>query len=132
MTDFTAALRKRLLDDPGVKAIVGKEVRWSIVPAGMSPPYIRLQVISDPRPLELEDYEEARTTRIQCDCFAATYEGARELADAVIAAVAAPAEVAGIAFGRIAAEGPRDLGEQTNAGFIHRASMDLLAEHRRA
>lgn len=131
MSDFTAALRKRLLDDPAVGAIVGREVRWSMVPPGIEPPYIRLQVISDARPLLLEDYEEARTTRVQCDCFASTYAGARGLADTVIAAVEAPTTIAGIAFGRTAAEGPRDLGEDTSAGFIYRASMDLLVDHHR-
>lgn len=131
MSDFTAALRKRLIDDAAVNAIVGGAVRWSLVPATDELPYIRLQVVSDARPLLLEDYEDARTSRVQCDCFAADYTGARALADAVIAAVEEPATIDGIAFGRTAVEGPRDLGEDTASGFIHRASMDLLAEHHR-
>ena len=52
------------------------------------------------------------------------------MAETIIAAVANPATVDGIKFGRTKAEGPRDLGEDVDGvGYVHRASMDLLAEH---
>ena len=90
------------------------------------------EFFSDPRPEHLNGYDGARQTRVQCDCFAATYGAARQLAEKVITAVAQPATAGGVVFGRVKAEGPRDLGEDTSSGFIHRASVDLLVEHRLA
>ena len=132
MSHFKDALRARLLADAAVAALVGRRIRWGVVPPKDVLPYVRLQVISDPRPEDLEDYTDARVTRIQCDCFATTDDAVTAVADAIIAAVDAPATVGGIAFGRTKAEGPRDLGEDSEEGFIHRASLDLLAEHSRA
>lgn len=132
MTDFYTALRLRLLSDSAVTAIVGTRIFWNFVPARTPRAYIRLQVISDPRPQHLDDYDEARTTRVQCDIFADTHAEATAAAEAVIAAVAEPGVFGGIQFGRTHAHGPRDLGEDSDQGFIHRASTDLLAEHSRA
>lgn len=124
MADFATALRGRLT---GLSA--GTRVYWSMVPQGTALPYIRMQTVSDPRPEHLQGYDTARVTRVQVDCFAATYAAARGLAESVIAAVAQPSTSGGVRFGRVKAEGPRDLGEDTANGFIHRASMDLLIEH---
>lgn len=124
MADMQAALRSRLTG-----GAAGTRVYWGIVPQSAALPYIRLQTISDPRPEHLLSYDSARVTRVQVDCFAATYAAARSMAEAVIAATATPGTTNGVHFGRIKAEGPRDLGEDTAQGYIHRASMDLLVEH---
>lgn len=124
MADFATALRSRL-----TSLAAGTNVHWGIVPQGTALPYIRLSVASDPRPEDLEGYEGSRVTRIQADCFAATYGAARSLAEQVISAVAEPATVGTIKFGRTKAEGPIDLGEETSTGYVHRMSVDLLAEH---
>lgn len=129
MPDFATALRTRLVADTEVNAATGTRVYWGIVPQAAVKPYIRLQTISDTRPEHLRGYQEARVTRVQADCFAATYGSARALAEEVIAAVATPSTVAGVKFGRVKAEGPRDLGEDTAQGYVHRASVDLLVEH---
>lgn len=129
MAELTQALMARLLAAPGVSAIAGAKLHWLKVPPGTSLPYARLQVISDPRPQHLGGYHGSRQTRVQADCFAATYGQARTLALAVIDTMALPAEVAGVRFGRTRAEGPRDLSEETPAGLIYRMSVDLLIEH---
>lgn len=129
MADFATALRARLIAAGPVNALVGSKVYWSIAPQAAALPYIVLQTISDERPQHLAGYNGARSPRVQCDCFATTYAAARDLAEKVIAAVATPATVGGVQFGRVKAEGPRDLGEDTSSGFIHRASLDLLVEH---
>ena len=120
---MAAALRSRLT------GLAGGAIYWSIVPEGKVAPYLRLQTISDPRPEHLKGYNGSRQTRVQADCFAATHKAAQALAHGVIAAVAAPVTVCGVRFGRTSAEGPRDLGEDTTEGFIHRASVDLLVSH---
>lgn len=130
MADFAAALRTRMLADPAVSAVTTK-IHWGVVPQDTPRPYVRLQTISDPRPEHLKGYDLARVTRVQCDCFAATYGAARDLAEKVIEALAAPGVTGGIRFGRIKAAGPIDLGEDVEGvGYVHRASVDLLAEHR--
>lgn len=127
MADMQTALRSRLTG-----GAAGTRVYWNIVPQTATLPYIRLQTISDPRPEHLKGYQGARTTRVQVDCYAATYAAARSMAEAVIAATATPGTTSGIHFGRIKAEGPRDLGEDTAQGYTHRASLDLLVEHKPA
>lgn len=133
MPDFSSALRTRLQTNAGVSAMVGVKVFRGIVPEGTALPYIRMQVVSDPRPEHLKGYDSARVSRVQVDCFAASYGQARDIADRVIAATITPGITEGIHFGRIKAEGPRDLGEDVpGKGYFHRASLDLLAEHKLA
>ena len=125
MPDLQSALRTRIVTAAG-----HSRVYWTLVPQGATRPYVRMQTISDPRPQHLEGYETARMTRVQVDVFADTYGAARSLAEIIIAAVAQPATVSGIKFGRTKAEGPRDLGEDVDGvGYVHRASIDLLVEH---
>lgn len=132
MADFASALYARLTADAPIAAVVGTRIYWGIIPQNSTRPNIRLQTISDDRPAHLQGYDGARVTRVQCDCFAATYGAARGLAEKVITALAVPDEVGGVFFGFTKAEGPRDLGEDTASGFVHRASVDLLVEHKLA
>lgn len=125
MPDLQTALRSRI-----VTALGHSRVYWTLVPQGKDRPYVRMQTVSDPRPQHLTGYEGARTTRVQVDVFADTYAAARVAAETIIAAVAQPATVNGVKFGRTTAEGPRDLGEDVEGvGYVHRLSLDLLAEH---
>lgn len=133
MPDMPSALHALLVADAAVSALIGNRAYPINRPQGSELPALRYQVVSDARPQDLDDYETARETRVQIDCFGKSYKAARQLAEAVIAATSEPDTVAGIVFGRIKAEGPRDLGEDVDGkGFIHRASMDLLVWHRLA
>lgn len=134
MADFASALHARLSADPAVAAVVVvggvKRIYPVVVPQNTPLPYIRYQTISDPRSEHLQGYDGARVVRVQVDCFASSYATARGLAEKIIAAVAQPATVAGVKFGRTKAEGPRDLGEEVATGtWVHRSSLDLLVEH---
>lgn len=125
MPDLQTALRSRI-----VTAIGHSRVYWTLAPQDAARPYIRMQTISDPRPEHLTGYDGARITRVQVDVFADKYSEARAASETIIAAVANPATVSGIKFGRTKAEGPRDLGEDVEGvGYVHRLSLDLLAEH---
>lgn len=123
--DMPGALRARI-----VTAFGHPRVYWTIVPQAAVMPYVRMQVVSDSRPEHLAGYDGARVSRVQVDIFAATYSEARSASETMIAALATPATASGVQFGRTKAEGPRDLGEDTATGFTHRASIDLLVEHR--
>lgn len=134
MPDLQGALFDRLKADATLSTALTEnsifKAYWSKVPQGKNLPYVRMQTVSDPRPQHLTGYDGARTTRVQVDVFASKYSEARSLAKSIIAAVAEPATVSGVKFGRTKAEGPRDLGEDVDGvGFVHRLSLDLLAEH---
>lgn len=129
MDDFATALRARLIADAPVAAVTTR-IFWGIGPQGTTRPYVRLNTISDPRPEHLKGYQSARQTRVQADCFADTYAAARGLAEKIVSALDGATTQGTIRFGRIKAEGPRDLGEDVEGiGYIHRASLDLLVEH---
>lgn len=132
MADFGISLKARLAAYAPLTALTGaSKIHWGKVPQGTTLPYIRLNTISDPRPEYLEGYIEARVTRVQCDCFASSWGLARDMAEKIIAAAETPGVTSGVHFGRIKAEGPSDLGEDVDGvGYIHRASMDLFAEHK--
>lgn len=133
MADFAQALKARLAAYAPLTALTGaSKIHWVKVPQATALPYIRLQVVSDPRPEHLQGYDDARVTRVQADCMAASWGLARDMAEKIIAAVATPGTTSGVHFGRIKAEGPQDLGEDTAAGYVFRASLDLLVEHKLA
>lgn len=129
MAELGSALHERLTDAAAVSALVSTRVYPVIVPQDAPLPYIRYQIVADPRPEHMKGYNGTRQTRVQLDCFAPTYGAARELSKAVIDALAEAADYGGVHFGRGKAEGPRDLGEDTAKGFIHRASLDVMLEH---
>lgn len=130
MASLSVALVKRLLAASEVTTLVGTKIKWGKVPQGTAKPYVQLGIISDVRPQHLKGYDGSRGTRVQADCYGDTYASAEAVALAIIAALAEPATTADGRFGRTHAEGPRDLGEDTATGFVHRASVDLLVRHR--
>ena len=132
MPDMQSALVARLKSAAPIAGIVGSRIYWTKVPQDTDLPYIRMQTISDERPADLEEYDAARETRVQVDCFAESYQTARALAEAVIYSTAEPATISGVRLGRTKAEGPRDLGEDIAGKFIHQLSIDLLIWHRLA
>lgn len=128
--DFRSALRARLVANSGVAAIVSTRVYWMERPQNSTLSAISLQVISDPRPSHLKGPDGARASRVQCDCWSATYQGAVSLAKAAIAALEGPAIMAGKKFGSTLVDAQRDLGETVTGGtFIHRQSVDFIIWH---
>lgn len=133
MADFATGLRAKILASAPVAADVGTQVYWKVAAQSAGDKYIVLTTISDPRPRHLKGRTETRFTRVQADCFAPTYGGARQLAEKVIAAVETPGTVGGVKFGGAESGGPLDLGEDVEGvGFVHRASVDLFIQHKLA
>jgi hypothetical protein len=128
--DFQTGVRSRLLANGDVAAIVGTRIDWVERPQNSALPAISLQTISDPRPLHLKGMDRARSTRVQCDCWAETYAAALALARAAIAALSSPATISGKKFGHAQVDAQRDLGETVGDGsFIHRQSVDFIIWH---
>ncbi|HQD26591.1 MAG TPA: DUF3168 domain-containing protein [Methanoculleus thermophilus] len=76
------AIRKLLVNDPAVAAIVGTRVYPIHVDGALTPPYIKYLTVSDAR-----IYRTIRPPRIQVSCWADDYPTVRQLAEAVIAAL---------------------------------------------
>lgn len=124
------ALRKRLLDDAAVKAIVSMRVDWSLRPQGDPFPAIVLTLVSDDRSQNFDGFNKFRPTRVQVDCYAETYLVAANLREAVIAALVPNATVTGTEFLRTFINSVLDRGDQTEAGtYLHRQLIDLSVWH---
>lgn len=121
--DMQGALRARVT---GASTTAGQRVYWVDRPQAASLPAVTLQIISDFRPQHLKGFNPLRDTRVQIDCWAATYAQVTALKEAVLAAVVPENTSNGIRFDRAIIDGERDLGERTETQFIHRASVDLV------
>lgn len=123
------ALRSRLLNDAAVAAIVGNRVSWIERPQRTGFPAIVLQIVSAPRPQHMGGLQSARQSRVQIDCFATTAKQAAELSEAVISAIIPVNTAYGTEFFRGFVNDVRDLGEETDGGFVHRRSIDAYLWH---
>ena len=129
MSDMPSALLVRLKADGGVAALTTRH-HWRIVPQNATLPYSRLIRAGGRREQHLKSYQATRRERVQVDAMAASYAEAAALAEAIVLAVAMPAEVDGVRFGRTAAGEPRDDGEDVpGKGYVYRTSVDLLFEY---
>lgn len=132
--NWEQALRQRLLDETAVAALVGSRVDWTRRAQDGALPAVVLTLVSDPRPQHLEGFEARRQSRVQIDCLASGANGKTRaevaaLREAVIAVLAPAATVGAITFGRSTFDPVRDLGEDTESGFVHRDSFDAYIWH---
>lgn len=133
MADFVSALQGWITTTPAIASDLGTRLYpRDKVPQNVAKPYGMYQVISDPRPEHLKGYDRTRQSRVQIWIVADTYGAARIISEKIITAVAVPGIHGGIKFGRVKAEGPRDLSQDTASGTVSMASTDLLVEHKPA
>lgn len=121
---FESALRKRLIQDDAVAAMVADRVHWKVRPQNGALPAIVLLMIHDPRPQHLGGFQSLRPTRIQADCYGRTYDQARELREAVIAVLAAKATEEDTRFDVGFINDARDRLDETAAGAAHVQLID--------
>ncbi|WP_454599121.1 hypothetical protein [Qipengyuania sp. SM2507] len=134
---FEAALRVRLQDDPATEELLGvhpddeaKSIDWTVRRQGAPLPAIVLETISDPRPQTHDGFDGIRPTRVQVSCLAADKTTAVALREAAIAAMVPAGTFAGVQFDRARVDAVRDLGRQTDTGFIHREAIDFIFWHK--
>lgn len=99
-------------------------------PQGTLRPYVVLRVVSQARPLTQEGLRPGLVrSRVQVDCYGATYARGVVLARSVIAAV--EGRRAG-RFALIAVDAVRDLTgpDSLGAGAAHRRAVDLMIHYR--
>jgi hypothetical protein len=127
--DMQGALRARLIAAAPVNAIVSGRVYWVDRPQSSSLPAVTLQVVTDGRPQNMDNFDATRPTTVQVDCWALSYTAKATLAEAVIATLAPAGTSNGITFLRAFVDSVRDLGESVGSQFIHRTSIDLIVWH---
>ena len=127
--NWQQALRQRLLDAPAVSAIIGNRATWRVRAADGVLTSVVLTMVSDPRPQTLKEFYPRRESRVQLDCYADSQSVVSALTDAAIAALAPGGAFNGINFGRANFDPVRDLGTDTETGFVHRYSFDILIWH---
>lgn len=76
-------LRALILGDASVSSLVGTRVSWAERPQGGALPAIVLWVISQPVAYNLQGAQALTQTRVQADCWGATYAGAKGAAQAL-------------------------------------------------
>jgi hypothetical protein len=124
------ALRTLLVGDAGVAALIGTRVSWVERPQGSALPAIVLTRVSTIRQYVHGGQSELVESRVQADCWAASYAAAKAVEAAVLAALSG---YAGGIFNAIFAESARDGGRENDGPeAIYRVSVDFLVHHTEA
>lgn len=128
------ALIARLEADAAVTAIVADRIYWLVRPQGETLPALVLQVISEERSQHLKGFDDMFEARVQVAAQSERYSESRTLIEAAIAALIDIAEVDAangddVIFWRGSIDGPRDLGNQEETRFVHRAVADLIIRY---
>lgn len=132
---FEAALAKRLLDDVAAKGKVGSRVDWMRRPGRQLDAYT-LQIVSDVRPQHYKGFQGVRTTRVQVDCWSATFAGAIALRDIAIAVLTPAVQVGEVRFDRAAVplvrpgfDGDGTASDEQPHGELYREIIDFIFLH---
>lgn len=124
------AIITRLEDAAAVTDLVANRIYWVVRPQADPLPAVVLQVISAPRTEHLKGPNDMQETTVQVDCLSnRSSSQAHALAQACIDALIPVATVGEDVFWRASYVGPRDMGAQTQTGFIHRAVVDITFRH---
>jgi hypothetical protein len=134
--DWQGALRARLIAAAPVATLVWKDpetgvpaITWVDRPQANGLPAITLQTIFEERPQTMAGFDGLDRSTVQMDLWGTSYGQVQQLKEAALAAVIGENASNGIKFARAFIDAIRDLGEQTDTQFIHRASIDLIFHH---
>lgn len=126
-------LRQLLLGDATIAGLVGARVHWQRRPQGMPLPAIVLTAVSRTDEPTLDGPTSPVDRRVQVDAYATTYADAKTLERAVISRLHGFRGTRGnIHFLAVFLVTARDLPEDTETGFLSRASMDFLITYTEA
>ena len=125
-----AALIAKLLATSGVTALVSTRVNWTRRPQGEALPSIVLTRISGLPDVHHAGASGLVASRVQVDCWGATYKTAKAVARAVETAVTAQAFTQGvIRFDVILIDSERDDTFDESGVAYFRTSLDLMVRH---
>lgn len=127
-----AALIGIVLADAAIAALVSTRVNWVERPQGEPLPAIVLGRIGGSRDYHTQGASGLVESRIQGDCYATTYAGAKSVARALIALLSGYRGTTGdIEFKGAFVDGERDFREADPNGSekLHRVSVDFIIHH---
>lgn len=127
---WETATTGRLLGAPAVAALVGTRVDWTVRQQGAPLPAIVLELITDPRPQTHDGPDSIRWSRVRAKCLAETRAGAVALREATIPALVPAGEFGGVWFDNSYVDQVRDLGGDTETGFVHCDGVDFILWHK--
>ena len=127
-----AALIAKLLATAGVTNLVSTRINWSRRPQGAALPAIVLQRISGTPDVHHAGASGLVVSRVQVDCWAASYGSAKAVARAVETAVTAQTFTQGATrFDVILIDSERDDSTDETTPLF-RTSLDLMVHHANA
>ncbi len=120
-----------LLADTGLAAQVGTRIHWQIAAQNTAKPYVVLTRISSSDAITYRDVAVITESRVQVDCYALTYLGAKQVARAVKAALNGKGGGLAATIDRVFYDTERDLFEEAaTPDKLHRVSADYRVWHR--
>lgn len=121
-------LRSLLQSAAPVTGLVAESsINWIEQPQGALVPYIGLQLVSDSEGSTMQGPDGLRQSRVQVDCYAASYAGAARIAEAVKSVLHGHR---GGGFRGVFFDGARSFREADEATSLHRISADYLTHWR--
>ena len=124
-----AALIAKLLATAGITALVSTRINWSRRPQGAALPAIVLQRISGTPDVHHAGASGLVVSRVQVDCWAASYGAAKGVARAVETAITAQTFTQGATrFDVILIDSERDDSTDETTPLF-RTSLDLMVHH---
>jgi hypothetical protein len=124
------ALRTRLLAIAGLTALIAGRVYWVNRPQGSVLPAIVLHRVSGQPDMHLIGPSGLTESRVQADCYGATYAACVSVARALEAAVSGySGTVSGIKFQSITIDSIRSDYEGAEPDEIYSTGLDLLIWH---
>lgn len=128
-----AALIAELLATAGITAVSGQRITWARRDQGGALPAMVLHRIDGDRDYHLGGPSGLVASRVQADCWAATYKDAKRLAQALEAKVSGARFTRGaIRFDAILVIDERDSTFDESGSALFRVSLDLAVHHARA
>lgn len=120
------SLRTLLLGTAGVTAIAGTRIDWGISPQGAALPRLVLTEVGAQADTVHSGPSGLRETRVQIDCWAATFKAAKQLARAVEAALIGRRFTQGTTkFSGAFLDASRSFTDTVNGDPLFRTSLDV-------
>lgn len=119
-----------LSQEAAISGLVGSHIYPLRAPEDIVAPFIVYQKISGIRWRSLGGPSGMAQTRIQIDAYAASYAGAKTLAESIrIALDGYRGTVLGVRIGAVTLENDQDLLEEDIDPVLHRVTMDFMVTH---
>ena len=83
------AIKRELLADSGITSLIGERLYYVKAPQNVTKPYVVFFKASGPREYSHDGASKLARPRFQFSCFATTYDQAKQIAEAIRAAIEA-------------------------------------------